>query len=78
MFGIQPEGDLTPAEVVGNWPYSTYRKYVAYWIENIRREKGIDLLKKDDEDDTPRFWREHGTDSGPFKSWDQEVAHTRG
>ena len=72
MFAIQPHGDLTPAEVVGSWKHTTYRKYVAYWIEYQRREKGIDLLKKDDEDDTPRFWREGSGDS-PFKSWGDEV-----
>lgn len=58
--------------MVGQWNYRTYRKYVAYWIEYMRREKGVDLLKTD-EDETPQFWREGG--SGPFRSWDAEVAH---
>lgn len=73
MFNVPPAGNMTPAEVVGNWSYKVYRKYVAYWIEFQRREHGIDLLKKDEDDDTPRFWKEGG--SGPFKSWGDEVAH---
>jgi hypothetical protein len=63
--------------VVGSWRRTVFQKYLAYWIEFQRREKGIDLERSED-DGKSSWWVENEGDS-PFSGskWGDEVAHSR-
>lgn len=67
-------------EAVRKWPRRKYLKYRAYWVEHYRRDlmkRGIDPdPKKDEDDDTPRYWVEEDS-SSPFKGseFTDEIAH---
>ena len=65
MFSVQGG-----AEAVEKWPRKKYLRYRAYWIEFTRREYaklGIDLDKKDNEDDDKPSWYVEEADSSPWK-----------